>query len=71
MPAKKEVKNMLALYTYINSYFASLKAKEEGQTLAEYALILVLIAIVVIVAVGALGTRINAIFGQITTALGG
>lgn len=40
-------------------------AKEKGQGLVEYALILVLIAIVVIVAVRALGSKVNGIFGDI------
>lgn len=46
-------------------------AQEKGQGLVEYALILVLIAIVVIVILGALGTRVNVIFSQITSGLGG
>jgi pilus assembly protein Flp/PilA len=44
-------------------------AREEGQTLTEYALILVLIAIAAIVAMGLLGNQIDAIFNQIVTAL--
>jgi pilus assembly protein Flp/PilA len=44
-------------------------AKEKGQGLVEYALILVLIAIVVIVILGLLGTRVNNIFSQIASAL--
>jgi len=39
--------------------------KEKGQGLVEYALILVLIAVVVIVILRALGTRVNGIFGSI------
>ena len=44
-------------------------SREEGQGLVEYALILVLISIVVIVALRATGTNINTIFGQIRDAL--
>ncbi len=44
-------------------------AQEEGQGLVEYALILVLIAIVVIVALTFLGTQVNAIFEEIGSAL--
>ena len=40
--------------------------REEGQTLAEYALILALIAVIVAVVVGLLGTRIESIFSGIT-----
>jgi pilus assembly protein Flp/PilA len=42
---------------------------EEGQTLAEYALILALIAVVVIGAVIFLGDQINTIFDNIGSAL--
>ncbi len=38
---------------------------EEGQGLVEYALILVLIAVVVIVALSILGDEINRIFGSV------
>jgi pilus assembly protein Flp/PilA len=43
--------------------------KEEGQTLSEYALILILIAVVAIVAVTLLGTQIAAVLTQIANAL--
>jgi pilus assembly protein Flp/PilA len=39
---------------------------EEGQGLAEYALILVLIAVVVIVALTALGGEIESVFNRVT-----
>jgi pilus assembly protein Flp/PilA len=45
------------------------KEKEEGQTLVEYALILVLIAIVVIAILGTLGGNVNSIFDEIANAL--
>ena len=44
-------------------------SREEGQGLVEYALILVLIAIVVIVALTALGGQIGNVFNKITTNL--
>ena len=46
-------------------------AKEEGQGLVEYALILVLIAIVVIAALTALGGQVNTVFETITGGLEG
>ena len=46
-------------------------SREEGQGLVEYALILVLIALVVIVALKATGTKVSDVFNLITTALGG
>jgi len=42
---------------------------EEGQDLAEYALLIALIALVVIVAVTLLGTRIQTVFNNIAAAL--
>jgi len=57
---------MLKLYLWIRN----LLADEQGQTLTEYALILVLIAVVAIVAVTALGGGISNVLDQITTGLG-
>ncbi|MFZ0214505.1 MAG: Flp family type IVb pilin [Candidatus Dormiibacterota bacterium] len=42
---------------------------QRGQGMVEYALILVLVAIVVIVALGALGGQINSVFTHITATL--
>jgi len=44
--------------------------REEGQGLVEYALILVLVAIVVIALLWLLGDQIRNVFNQITTLLG-
>jgi len=55
-------------YLQILEWFRS-KEQEEGQTLVEYALLLVLIAIVVIVAVTAIGGNANLIFEKIRDAL--
>jgi pilus assembly protein Flp/PilA len=43
--------------------------REEGQGLVEYALILVLVAIVVIVVLGLLGDQVSAVFTRVTEAL--
>ncbi len=43
--------------------------KEEGQTLSEYALVLVLIAVVAIAAVTLLGNQISDVLNQIANAL--
>jgi pilus assembly protein Flp/PilA len=45
--------------------------KEEGQAMAEYGLILALIAVVVLVALTAIGTSINTKFRSVVTGLGG
>ena len=57
---------MLSLYLQLRN---SLEMREEGQGLAEYALLLGLIAVVVIAAVTLLGTQINTVLGRITAAL--
>jgi pilus assembly protein Flp/PilA len=44
-------------------------AREEGQGLVEYALILVLIAIVVIGILSVLGQRVSTVFSQINSGL--
>jgi Flp pilus assembly pilin Flp len=45
-------------------------AKEEGQTMAEYGLIMAAIAIVAIVGFNALGLRVDSLIDEVTTALG-
>ena len=58
----------MVLYQWLRSW---LESQEEGQGMAEYALILILIAVVVIGAVTLLGTQIQTVFGQITSGLTG
>jgi len=50
-------------------FLLKLLRKEEGQTLSEYALILILIAVVAIVAVTLLGNQITNVLNQIAAAL--
>lgn len=45
--------------------------REDGQTMAEYALILTAVAVVVFAAAGLLGTQISTAFDGIRTSLGG
>jgi pilus assembly protein Flp/PilA len=45
--------------------------REKGQGLVEYALILVLIAVVVIAILTVLGTQVSTVFSQITSGLRG
>ena len=53
---------MLALTVYLQNTWARLKERQEGQTMAEYALILGGIAIIVILAIVFLGGRIRDLF---------
>ena len=53
----------------INSILASLKRDEEGQGLAEYALILALIAIVAIIALIFLGGQVKTILSNVGSSI--
>ena len=53
-----------------NTMLTIFKMKEKGQDLAEYALLLGLIAIVVILAVTLLGTNISTIFSELASEIG-
>ena len=59
---------MYQAYFWLKNFLGKF-SREEGQGLVEYALILVLIAIVVIAALRATGTNINTIFQSIRDAL--
>lgn len=54
---------------FLTNFFRNFFRKEKGQTLSEYALILVLIAVVAIVAVTLLGNQIVQVLNQIAGAL--
>jgi Flp pilus assembly pilin Flp len=53
----------------LRNLLTMVRAREDGQSLAEYALILSLIAVAAIIALTALGGSINDILGQISAAL--
>jgi len=59
---------MYQAYFWLKNFFGKI-SREEGQGLVEYALILVLIAIVVIAVLTTTGTSIESIFTKINTAL--
>jgi pilus assembly protein Flp/PilA len=61
---------MLQMYVGMQTWVASMRDREEGQALVEYALILALIAVVSITALTALGTNVSARLDQIATAIG-
>ncbi|MDA8219584.1 MAG: Flp family type IVb pilin [Dehalococcoidales bacterium] len=54
---------------YLMSLLQSVRREEEGQGLVEYALILVLIAIAVIVILGLLGEQISTTFSTVVSGL--
>jgi pilus assembly protein Flp/PilA len=62
----REVKEMVQLYLKLRGALA----RQEGQGMVEYALILVLVSIVVIVILLTMGTQIKNVFNNIVGALG-
>jgi len=57
------------VYTYIAALIASIRRDEEGQGLAEYALILALISIAAIAIMILLGGAISNIFVRVSTSI--
>ena len=47
--------------------FKTVRKRQEGQTMTEYAIVLSLVAVVVIAAVAALGSRITAVLNLVTS----
>lgn len=70
LPEGKEVRGMSLHLLEGLLYLRNWLRREEGQGLVEYALIIVLIAIAVIVALTALGGGIASTFSRINAALG-
>ena len=62
LPVKEEVQVMTALVVYLQNTWARLRERQEGQTMAEYALILGGIAILVIAGIVILGPAIRDLF---------
>jgi pilus assembly protein Flp/PilA len=60
---------MLGLYLRIMNRINELKNREEGQGLVEYALIIVLVSIIAIVALNALGDEVSEVFDSIQQTL--
>ena len=61
---------MLKIFTALQLRAMDLRDREEGQTFAEYGLILALIALAVVAAATLLGTKLGVKFDAITTKLG-
>ena len=55
---------MLSLSTLVSSLFARMRA-EEGQAMAEYGILLAVIAVVVTLAAIFLGTQISSVFSSV------
>ncbi len=60
-----------AINSFLTSLYVRYTSEDEGQTMAEYGLILALVAVLAIGAFGLLGGQISTRIASITTALGG
>ena len=58
---------MVKAYTYLQNRVA--RTRDEGATMVEYGLMVALIAVIVMAAVGPLGTAIATMFNGVTTAV--
>jgi pilus assembly protein Flp/PilA len=54
---------------YLTPAWKFLQAREDGATLAEYGLLLALIALVCVAAITALGTQISTMFSSIASSI--
>jgi pilus assembly protein Flp/PilA len=55
----------------MKAFLTRLIKKEDGATMVEYGILLVLVALVAAVGLGALGTNLSTMFNNIATALSG
>ena len=60
---------MIKSYTYIESLVHSLRHREGGQTMAEYAVVLAVITVAIIVTLGLLAGGINSTLNSVTSNL--
>jgi len=63
------IRPLVFLLTVVGSLKNRLNREESGATAVEYGLLVGLIAVVIIVAVGLLGGKLNALFTSITNSL--
>ncbi len=59
---------MLQIFTNLQAFFAT-RRSDEGATAVEYGLMVALIAVVIVVAVTALGSRLSSLFDSVTSSL--
>lgn len=62
---------MLKQYVALQVYFATRKPRSKGQSLAEYGLVLALIAVVCITALTTLGNQIKTMLTGLASTIGG
>lgn len=65
----REMKEVNRNMTFINEIFARLQTREEGQTMAEYGVVLAVICIAVLVSIQALSGGISGAIDAVTAIL--
>lgn len=60
-----------SLFAYLTVALLDIKERQDGQTMVEYALLLVFIVLVALVGATALGIKVDDVYDNITTKLGG
>jgi pilus assembly protein Flp/PilA len=60
---------MLTLYVSARNYLAGLVEPDRGATAVEYGMIVALIAAVIVIIVGLLGTQVSAAFSKVYNAM--
>ena len=60
---------MLKLFVSMQTYVTGVLNRDRGATAVEYGLLVALIAVVIIVGVTALGTKLNDLFNNVSTKL--
>ena len=60
---------MVSMLAFVAGVKDKMKSDEKGATMVEYGIMVALIAVVVMLVVGPLGTAIAALFTEITTAI--
>ncbi|MDQ3859518.1 MAG: hypothetical protein M3327_13930, partial [Actinomycetota bacterium] len=56
---RKEVKRMISFFTHLNAWMDASRKREEGQTMAEYGVVLAVITLGVVLALGILSGAIS------------
>jgi Flp pilus assembly pilin Flp len=67
-PREKERREVNSLIEYLSRLIADLK-EEKGQTMAEYAVVLGVITIAVVVTLGLLSTKISSVLNSVITSM--
>jgi len=59
------------MFSYFRTCLGTLLLGDEGQGVSEYAIIMVLLALIVVVTVRTIGTQAQQVINKVNTALGG